>query len=154
MENSTTSTATAKNIFLAKKLNDYMVEHNNELYEYLNSINELRDFIITRSNEAHESYSSSFSEGMPSPNEVCNSVLFRGMENSYNEYIENLLINDMSEYHSKIEKQKNYYLIIKEMVFGCMDIFYEYLDNNYVEVMGVLDEKLILRITEIKNKLN
>lgn len=54
------------NKHLAKKLNDYMVENNNELYKYLNEKNELKDFLINRSNTAFEAYKNAISEGMPS----------------------------------------------------------------------------------------
>ena len=37
---------------LIKKLNDYMLEHNKELYKFLADTKELKDFLIRRSNAA------------------------------------------------------------------------------------------------------
>jgi hypothetical protein len=143
-----------KNRPLAKKLNDYMVEHNKELYKYLNDKGELKDFLINRSNAAFEAYKTALSEGVPSPDEVSNSILFCGMENSYYEYIESLLNDNFSEFYTKMNKKPVHTIdnIIEGLVFSCMEVFYKYLGNSYDQIMETLDNELIA-VLEYQTKI-
>jgi hypothetical protein len=143
-----------KNRPLAKKLNDYMVEHNKELYKYLNDKGELKDFLINRSNTAFEAYKTALSEGVPSPDEVSNNVLFCGMENSYYEYIESLLSDNFQEFYIKMNKKPTHTIdnIIEGLVFSCMEVFYKYLGNSYDQVMETLDNELIA-VLEYQTKI-
>jgi len=142
------------NKHLAKKLNDYMVENNNELYKYLNEKNELKDFLINRSNTAFEAYKNAISEGMPSPDEICNKILFCGIENSYIEYIESLLDDNFFEFYTNLNKKPSHTIdnILESLVFSCMDIFYKYLNNSYEQVMDQLDDELI-KVLEYQTKI-
>ncbi len=139
-----------KNRHLAKKLDTYMVENNKELYKYLFDRGELRDFLLNRSNMAFDAYKDAIVGGMASPDEVSNKILFCGIENSYREYIESLLSDNFFEFFTILEskpvhKQNN---VLENIVFSCMDIFYEYLSVPYEEAMEKLDEKLIERLSK------
>jgi len=109
---------------------------------------ELRDFLLNRSNMAFDAYNEAITQGVISPDEVSNKILFCGIENSYSEYIESLLRDNFCDFFEKVEKKPIYkqYNIIESIVFSCMDIFYEYISIPYEQAMETLDEKLIERL--------
>ena len=143
-----------KNRSLAKKLNDYMLENNKELYKYLADKKELEDFLISRSNAAWEEYLTALSGGVPSPDEMSNKILFCGIENSVSEYIDSLLMDNFHEFYTKLQKKPVHTIdnILGTLVFACLDVFYEYLGSSYDSVMDELDEKLIA-VLEYQTKI-
>lgn len=149
----TTEKEELKNRAFALRLFEYLEQENKELFKYLHDKGELRDFILYRSNAAHDEFVSAFSAGMYSPNEVANQRLFLGIENSYFEYIESIVMDNFKKYFKKIEKKSTskYNEIISNLVFDCMDIFYEYISYSYSDVMDSLDKELI---TVISKKIN
>ena len=149
------TTEILKSRSLAKKLSDYMVENNIELYKYLADKRELEDFITDRSNTAFDSYNHAVSAGFPAPAEISNQILFCGMENSYGEYIESLLMeNEFREFYNKLRRKPGREIdtILETLVFACMGVFYEYLGSSYDSVIDELDEKLIA-VLEYQTKL-
>ena len=116
-------TSEVKSMALVKKLNDYMMEENNELYNYLNNKKELKDFLINRSNAAFDAYTGAVSAGFPAPDEISNQILFCGMENSYREYIESLLDDNFQEFYIKLNKKPAHTIknILGTLVFACME---------------------------------
>jgi hypothetical protein len=143
-----------KNVPLAKKLNDYMVENNKELYKYLADKGELKGFLVDRSNAAFEAYSSAVGAGFPAPDEISNQILFCGMENSYREYVESLLEDNFLQFFGKLNKKPAHLIdnIIETIVFACMGVFYENLGNTYGQVMDKLDDELI-KVLEHQTKI-
>ncbi len=137
-----------KSKVLAKKLDEYLVENNNELYKYLNDKDELKDFLLNRSNTAYDAYIDAVIGGTPSPDEVCHEILYCGVENSYSEYIESILMDNYRDFYERYDKHTELKKenIIESLVFACMDIFYEYLNIPYDQAMEKLDEKLIEKL--------
>jgi hypothetical protein len=147
-------TTEVQNMALVKKLNDYMLENNKELYNYLYNKKELKDFLISRSNAAWEAYKTALSEGVPSPDEVSNQILYCGMENSYSEYIDSLLMDNFHEFYTKLQKKPVHTIdnILETLVFACISVFYENLSSSYDQVMDTLDAELI-KVLEYQTKI-
>ncbi|OFX18231.1 MAG: hypothetical protein A2033_19155 [Bacteroidetes bacterium GWA2_31_9] len=152
----TTEKEKLKNTVLARRLFEYLEKENKELFKYLYDKGELKEFVLYRSNAAHDEYISAFSDGMYSPDEVANQQLFIGIENSYFEYIESLVKDNFYKYFKKIEKKPSakYNEIISNLVFDCMEVFYEYISCSYIDVMDSLDRELITALDKIINIKN
>jgi hypothetical protein len=141
-----------KNSTLCKKLNDYLVENNYELYKYLADKKELKDFLIIRSNRAHDELVNAMASGAMDAREVSNNALFYGIQGSISEYVESLLIENYKDYYAEISKKPSFDIIFKGILYSCLDLFYIEICENGGDMYNI-EELLFDRINEAKAQI-
>lgn len=140
-----------KNKELLLQLHNYLNEHNLELYNFLLEQQQLKEFLINRTNQADEQYVEALSRGIPSPKEVCNQVLYKGLENSYSEYIEDLYMEFFPDVYRHLDSltQEKKSPLFNIILCEYLPIFWENIDNYYVDIQEKLDESILKKTNEL-----
>lgn len=139
---------------IIEKLHDYMIENNIELVHFLIKKNEYADFLISRSDNAIYEFKSASDANFTDPKEIMNEVLFTGIENSYSEYVESMLMELPHEITKELKNSPIFKKELERIVNDCVPVFCEFLGTPYSSSQERLDRKLLKRmkksLTELK----
>lgn len=134
--------SSSKNRRYMVALHDYLNKNNNELYFYLHAKNELEDFLISRTDKAHNEFVNASISGEIFPDDSAHNALYMGIENSISEYMEAILV-ELPEFEEKLEKSTKYKSVMENIVNSALPIFYKHLNTPYMDAQDILDKELI-----------
>jgi len=147
LKNKIVNKSISKNRSIMEELHSYLIKNNFELYTHLQSIGELEDFLIVRTDNAHKEMIQATDANAPYPNEFKNAALYIGIENSFCEYVESTLRN-FPETFLKLEESEKYDAILNNLTVTSIPIFYKYLNTPYIEIQDQLDNELMKHLKE------
>lgn len=141
-----------KSMELLKRLNNYILNENQEFYMFLLEKPNFKLFLIERSNQAHKEYLKAVNNGISFPTDKCNYVLFRGLENNLKEYLLHIIIVHIPDFFDILEKQAPLKRdeIINIFLVNSFEFIWHYIDYHYSEIQQELDQKIM---DMIKNKI-